>query len=320
MIIDLRMAWETETGQIGQIENYRINGGEETAAMYKSMGSPNGGGRDGLEAFIETMLKGLVAQGGAGAGTMSLFGPGLNVVPGYKPWVKARILGDSERDVAPLGALPAYAPRLELGNLEKIAAAAPVNEEGQKIAYVAMICEFWATSLDDCDPCPKGECAAHCPHCGSTLIATPLEDALEIWKGREAYGVATYGPNTPDRCHLMPHMYHDEIRRIFDAMKNEAKTKALPQKEPGRYAHIIEGYEKLADRDCQKCGQAAKPVALCAREKSGQGAAAKWLLTWDCGARHYDVKKPGAIAPWPFLEEYATPADLVAAGFKVVGV
>lgn len=320
MIIELLVAWEAEaTGQHGEVEKYRISGGAGLQETYNSIGRPHGPGREGLATFIENMLTAIAKNGGQGDpfGIMS----GGKALPGYKPWVKVKILGNDEKDVAPHNACEAYQPRQLLYSLEEIVEAAPVDEEGQKWAYTSVICEFWATSLDDCDKCPNETCPAHCPHCGSPLVKVPLDHFVEGFSqptnGR-VLGVASYGPNSPDGCHVFPSHYVGEANRIGNKLKEEARLRALDHQEIGRYAHVIPGYEPLAARTCPRCAQAAIPVALLARDKSGEDTPAKWLLTWDCGQRHYDIGKPGAIAPWPFVEEYATPADLEAVGFRVV--
>jgi len=316
MIVDINVSFVARNGDRGNPAQFRVTlNGDSVTQVYELMGKPHGDGVRGLELFLTNVLKSSL---GSSDGLGGLLPTSLNIsqVPGYEVEIEAKIIAKDERDFAPAEALPAYEYQQAYYDLGTIVENAETDENGRKWAYHSVICEFWATSLEQVDPCPNESCPAHCPHCGSPLIKTELQEyigGLPPSPDVHAIALAAYALNSPNECHIFPSGYEGNLRRISERSKLESELRAKAQ-ESGRYAHLVPDHEALADLTCPTCGETAVPVALKAQ---GEGKVTKWLLTWDCGHKHYALRDK-RVAPWPFIEKYATPLDLQCAGFKVV--
>jgi hypothetical protein len=318
MIIDISFSWVATDGSgEGKPARYRFGLDNQIRKTYEDMGRPHGNTQEGLRQFIENVIQ--AAVGGEGGDPFGLL-DGAPRLPGYKPVIHLDIVGDSEEEIAPPDSLPAYkegGPGIY--TQEDIRERAPLSENGEKLAYVGLMCKFWAVSLEDCAPCPHNSplCEGHCPHCGGPLMSYPLEKHLEtlnsIPPASRALVLAAYAENC-DTCHVSILDYETGLDGIGAKLRDHACIRAQAPEGPGRYAHLLPNAQALVPRTCPTCNGEAAAVAL--RAEDGEKAA--WLLTWVCENRHYNHKAEGWIAPWPFAEGYATPADLAAAGFKVI--
>lgn len=319
MILRISLQWKANlTGEIGQTESVITDAKADLKGLYNSMGRPHGAGRQGLAVFITNLITYLLVDHDMAPAVSLGLSPGA---PGYSPVVNVEILAEDEKELAPEDALEALYPRRTSYDPGAILAAAEEDENGEQWAYVSLLCRYWTIDPDDLETCPAGEpdCPGHCPYCGSgtiKVLAGYMVDMV-IDPDDRATGhavLASYGPNAK-KCY--PEIEH--YRRLADQMREnireEGRRRCLALA-PGRYAHLSTDHEVLAVRTCPKCNEAAEPVAITAQDSAG--GPAKWLLTWLCKNDHYKANNPAYLAPWPFIENYATEADLEAAGFRVI--